>query len=95
MLLVGLRLALDELKAAGCRTVYVDGSFVTDKEQPGDFDACWERDHVDLQRVPPSLIAYDVFRPGMQAKYGGRSLPLTPLLTSTERPSSSSSGSTS
>jgi hypothetical protein len=70
-LLAGLRLALDELKGAGCRTVYVNGSRVTEKNDPGDFDACWERDNVDLKRVPRSLIAYDAFRRRMKAKYGG------------------------
>jgi hypothetical protein len=70
-LLVGLRMALDDLKGIGCRTVYVDGSFVTEKTDPGDFDACWERGNVDLDRVPPSLIAYDAFRRGMKERYGG------------------------
>jgi uncharacterized protein DUF6932 len=39
-LLRGLKEALDSLRAAGCRAVYVDGSFVTAKKIPGDFDAC-------------------------------------------------------
>jgi hypothetical protein len=39
-LLAGLKLALDNLRAAGCRRVYIDGSFVTAKEAPHDFDAC-------------------------------------------------------
>ena len=40
-LLQGLREALRLLKAAGCRLVYLDGSFVTGKPEPGDYDACW------------------------------------------------------
>jgi hypothetical protein len=39
--LKGLRQALVTLRAAGCRSIYVDGSFVTAKPDPGDFDACW------------------------------------------------------
>ena len=35
--------AMVNLRDAGCKTVYVDGSFVTDKERPGDFDACLGR----------------------------------------------------
>lgn len=31
-----------EMKEAGCETVYLDGSFITKKVNPGDFDACWE-----------------------------------------------------
>lgn len=34
----GLRLALEDLRRAGCSTVYLDGSFVTDKINPRDFD---------------------------------------------------------
>jgi hypothetical protein len=37
-LLAGLREALGALREAGCRTVYLDGSFVTAKEAPEDFD---------------------------------------------------------
>ena len=39
-LLDGLEMAIDSLRLAGCGTVYIDGSFVTSKEVPNDFDAC-------------------------------------------------------
>ena len=38
-ILDGLEMAIDSLRRAGCRTVYIDGSFVTNKEIPNDFDA--------------------------------------------------------
>ncbi len=41
-LLAGLKVALQALGTAGCRRVYIDGSFVSAKELPGDFDGCWE-----------------------------------------------------
>ena len=41
-ILEGLLRAVQALKAAGCRRVYVDGSFVTSKELPRDFDGCWD-----------------------------------------------------
>lgn len=31
-----------ELRKSGCKTVYLNGSFVTTKLNPDDFDACWE-----------------------------------------------------
>ena len=43
-ILASLLRALQALKAAGCRRVYVDGSFVTSKEGPGDFDGCWDHE---------------------------------------------------
>lgn len=44
LLLKGLTEALDLLRRAGCRRVYIDGSFVTDKESPDDVDVCWDVD---------------------------------------------------
>ena len=46
-LLAGFRRACEELRKAGCRLVYLDGSFVTWKKHPGDFDACWDVQNVD------------------------------------------------
>lgn len=58
-LLTGLRRALDSLKAAGCARVYVDGSFVTNKERPGDFDACWEPVGVNAALLHPALLQFE------------------------------------
>lgn len=33
---------LENLKKAGVNTVYIDGSFITCKENPSDIDGCWE-----------------------------------------------------
>ena len=52
-LMNGLRAAIASLHAAGCSRVCLDGSFVTDKELPGDFDACWEAGSVDPGFVGP------------------------------------------
>ena len=41
-LATGLRATVENLSDAGCRTVYLDGSFVTSRTMPNDFDACWE-----------------------------------------------------
>ena len=37
-LISGLKRALDSLKWGGCLRAYIDGSFVTDKERPGDYE---------------------------------------------------------
>jgi hypothetical protein len=52
-LLDGLLDALRSLKGAGCATAYLDGSLVTSKNHPGDFDACWESSGVILDRSRP------------------------------------------
>lgn len=44
----GLEELMKQLKAAECRTIYINGSFVTNKIDPGDFDCCWDRDDVNI-----------------------------------------------
>ncbi|MGH2531351.1 MAG: DUF6932 family protein [Thermomicrobiales bacterium] len=58
-LIAGLKRALDDLRSAGCQTVYVDGSFVTAKDVPADFDACWDRAGVNLRSLPIVLLTFD------------------------------------
>lgn len=70
-LLVGLQAAVEALRQAGCRTVYIDGSFVATKVAPGDFDACWEPDGVDPLLLDPVLLTFDHGRRAQKAKYGG------------------------
>ncbi len=77
-LLAGLKAALDALHAAGCRHLYVDGSFVSAKEAPGDFDACWETTGVDLPRLAllePALFDFHAGRAAQKARFGGELFP--------------------
>ena len=70
-LLGGLKEALDVLRAAGCRRAYVDGSFVTSKPEPADFDGCWETDGVDPARLDPVLLTFDRQRRAQKERFGG------------------------
>ena len=73
-MLDGLETALVCLKAAGCRAVYLDGSFVTAKVQPGDFDACWDAEGVKGEVLDWELCTAEGFANGRAAqkkKYGG------------------------
>jgi hypothetical protein len=74
-LLAGLKMALDELRVAGCRRVYIDGSFVSAKQSPGDFDACWEIAGVDLAQLAPTLLTFTNRREAQKRKYGGELFP--------------------
>jgi len=74
VLLAGLKSALDTLRQAGCERAYVDGSFVTNKPVPNDFDACWEMTGVDfdlLERLDPVLLDWSNRRAAQKAKFGG------------------------
>ena len=73
--MTGLRAALENLKGAGCRTVYINGSFVTSKELPNDYDACWEETPVDPESLDPVLLTFDPGRATQKAKYMGELFP--------------------
>src|SRR5262245_35713043 len=70
-LLSGLRAALDSLHDAGCLSVYVDGSFVTSKADPNDFDACWDVSGVDPARLDAVFLTFDNGRAAQKARFGG------------------------
>jgi hypothetical protein len=70
-ILAGLLRALQALKAAGCQRAYVDGSFVTSKEEPGDFDGCWDHTGVDFDALDPVLLDFDGHREAQKAKFEG------------------------
>ena len=74
-LLAGLRDALDDLRSVGCVLVFLDGSFVTNKEVPGDYDLCWEMDGVDLAALPAAFWDLNPPRAMQQARYRGDLLP--------------------
>jgi hypothetical protein len=77
-LLAGLQEALVSLKAAGCTTVYVDGSFITSATVPGDFDACWEMTGVDLPVLylaEPVLFDFRNRRAAQKVRFGGELFP--------------------
>ena len=66
-----VRQAAENLKEAGCRTLYLDGSFVTSKNHPGDFDGCWDPDGVDAAKLDPVLLDFTNGRAAQKRKYHG------------------------
>ncbi|MFP7176473.1 DUF6932 family protein [Priestia filamentosa] len=54
--LEGLEKALKEFAKAGCTKVYIDGSFVTNKKNPGDFDALYDLEEVDDEIIDEILL---------------------------------------
>ncbi|HBE18279.1 MAG TPA: hypothetical protein DEG17_16150 [Cyanobacteria bacterium UBA11149] len=76
-MIYGLQLAMTQLKAAGCRTIYINGSFVTIEPDPNDFDACYDRETVDMDNLrvnAPRLFNY-YDRDAQKAKYRGEIFP--------------------
>ncbi len=74
-LISGLKTAIRSLKIAGCRTIYIDGSFITIKEFPNDYDACWDISGVNPLLLDPILMKFDDGRAAMRIKYRGDLFP--------------------
>ena len=76
-LLDGLLAALRNLAAAGCRSVLLDGSFVSEKDLPADYDAAWDTQGVDPTLLDPVLLDFSNSRAAMKSKYLGELFPAT------------------
>lgn len=74
-LLKGLKEALDLLRDAGCRRVYIDGSFVTDKASPNDVDVCWDVDGVEPMTLDAVFFDFANGRAAQKAKFGAEFFP--------------------
>ena len=77
-LLTGLAAAMIPLKASGCHRLYIDGSFVTRKEFPNDYDVAWEPAGVDLSKlksIEPVFFNFHNLRAAQKAKYFGEFFP--------------------
>ena len=55
--------------------MYIDGSFVTNKEIPNDFDACWEEAGVAPELLDPVLLRFDAGRAAQKSRYLGELFP--------------------
>jgi hypothetical protein len=71
----GLSQACKSLKSAGCSVIYLDGSYVTEKTIPGDYDVCWDPEGVDTGKLDPVFLDFKNNRAAQKSKYGGEFFP--------------------
>jgi hypothetical protein len=74
----GLEMAANHLRSCGCQMIYLDGSFVTTKLFPNDFDACWDESGVNLGQLIANYPVFFDFRNEREAQkliYGGELFP--------------------
>ena len=76
-LIQGMLSAFKSLKKAGCSTVFIDGSFVTNKHKPSDYDGCWDGTGVDENSLDPALRDYRSSRIAQKVKFFGEMFPAT------------------
>jgi hypothetical protein len=74
-LLDGLAEALEMLAVVGCSRVWINGSFVTAKEEPGDFHAVWDPTDVDLDQLDEIFFDFTDGRRAQKQRFGGELLP--------------------
>lgn len=63
------------LYVAGCQIVYLDGSYVSGKPVPRDFDACWDPTGVTLEMLDPIFLNFDDGRKAQKAVFKGELFP--------------------
>jgi len=71
----GLVDASGRLRLAGCPTIYLDGSYVSGKPTPGDFDACWDPSGVDPGKLDPVFLQFENERQAQKAAFRGEFFP--------------------
>jgi hypothetical protein len=71
----GLLLAATALRVAGCSKLYLDGSYVTAKTIPGDYDGCWDPTGMDHTKLDPVFLDFSNKRQAMKNKFGGEFFP--------------------
>jgi hypothetical protein len=69
------------LANAGCRCT--DGSYVTAKPFPRDYDACWEPTGVDFDELDPIFADFDNERANQKARFKGEFFPATMITLDT------------
>ena len=82
-LINGLKIALNALKVCNCQNVFIDGSFTTKKEKPGDWDGCFDTDGMDkndidrLSEKYPELWDYWPPRLAQKSRFRGEIFPIS------------------
>lgn len=68
-LMFGLHKAVENFTQSGVKTIWINGSFITDKTIPNDIDGCWQyTPNVNIEKI--DTVFLQPSRKHMKAKYG-------------------------
>ncbi len=70
-----LQQGLGSLRDAGCRTALLDGSYISVKEIPGDYDVAYEIAGMNPDLLDPVFFDFRNLRAAMKVKFGGEFFP--------------------
>jgi hypothetical protein len=71
----GFKKGVLALRKAGCRKIFLDGSFVTAKPIPADFDVCWDPMGVDTAKLEPVFLDFSDGRKKQKEHFYGEFFP--------------------
>lgn len=71
----GLESAAILLAQSGCKYLYLDGSYVTEKDIPSDFDACWDMNEVNFNTLDSIFWDIKEGTAAQKARFGGELYP--------------------
>ena len=74
-LFTGLKKGIFALHEAGCRKIFLDGSFITEKPIPADFDVCWDPAGVDHTKLDPVFLDFSDGRKKQKERFHGEFFP--------------------
>ncbi len=75
----GFKKGVASLLCAGCNTIFLDGSFVSGKPYPRDFDVCWDPTGVDDRKLDPVLLDFSQNRRRQKQELNGEFFPASAL----------------
>ena len=78
-LFLGFNKGVIALRNAGCKTIFLDGSFVTEKPLPVDYDVCWDPIGVDIAKLDPVFLDFSDMRKKQKEIFYGEFFPSTLL----------------
>ncbi|MBL7733676.1 MAG: hypothetical protein JNM88_21075 [Chitinophagaceae bacterium] len=71
----GMVKALENLFGSGCPQVFLDGSYVTGKPTPNDYEVCWDMRFVNPTSLDPVFFDFSNGRSQQKKKYFGEFFP--------------------
>lgn len=75
----GLQQGVINLQKANCKMIYLDGSFITEKPMPEDYDVCWLSVGVDTEKLDSVLLDFSKKRKKQKDKYYGEYFPASSI----------------
>ena len=69
MLLSGLKKGLKDLFYYGCNEIYIGGSFVTDKPEPGDVDVCFDNSFMKWKPFQNNYPEFSLNKSGLYIQF--------------------------